>query len=193
MKEEILKQKLNEEGFSNFKRFDGSLFVYSAFNNQYNKKRILKAPGYSDQELGLFKKEVKGLKRLNGLEGITSIVNEINLKDSGIDSNLPKHEQIDPYVLVKEYAKGNDFSGQYLNTEEQQKVIDLVENIHDAKFVDLDIGRNNFIYFPGKGLTFVDIFNQDTLDIANISDSREIDRLKKADLESLNSLFELLN
>ncbi|MCK5624379.1 hypothetical protein KAI04_00885 [Candidatus Pacearchaeota archaeon] len=187
MKEENLKLLLLKQGFENLNRLDGSLYVYSAFFNK--EKRILKASSYESSDLVLYNKELKGLKRLNGLKNITSLITEIKFDFPEKNSLLSDDQKILPFVLVKDYAKGNIFSGQYLSTNHQQQAINLINEIHNEGFIDLDIKSNNFIYFSKEDLVFIDIFNEDSLDTFEFKNNKEIQRLKKADLDSLEIML----
>jgi hypothetical protein len=177
----FISKALREKGYSRVNRiWDGSLFVYSAFEK--DKKRLIKFPSYESFDKRSYNKEISFLKRLSRLEGITHLLGELNFSFSS--------KYVQPIALIKEYAKGNPYSGQYLSTKQEQNTIDTIKEIHKEGIVDLDIKLNNYIYFPNKGLTFIDPIYDETLNLLEVDSAKEKERLKKLDLESIEKIFE---
>jgi hypothetical protein len=177
----LVSEDLTKKGFSGIKRIEeGSLNNYKAFKKGI--KRIIKIPSYELFDLESFYKEVKYLNKIKGLKGVSNLIEVLEL-------NFLLQEEIYPRAIVKEYIKGNSYSSQYLNIKQEQEALEVINEIHSQGIGDLDIKKNNYIYFPSRGLTFIDPFYDETVEFSEINSKREIERLKNEDLKSLEKLL----
>lgn len=175
-------EELERKGFYRINRiWDGSLFVCSAYKEK--EKQLVKIPSYDLFDVNSYKNEILFLERLKGLEGITHLVEELRFSFS--------LKYIQPNALVKEYAKGNIYTGQYLSSKQEQKVMNTIKEIHKEGIADLDIKLNNYIYFPERGLTFIDPIYDETKELKDVGSIKERERLKAEDLKSLEYFFEI--
>lgn len=142
---------LTEKGFKNYWPIGETEKTFTL-----KKERIGKILIKTDKKDGSKYQAKRENEILEIFQGIERLPKKIDYFEGIKKRKSNYHWDYLPYVLLKEFIHGESYNYEQLSTEEEQKIINLIEYFHKEKFANLDIIERNFIINQKKELYFVD-------------------------------------